>query len=447
MADVLKVIQDVLKMDAQQKREEKKIMREVQKKLKEKEVSEDDGTGDGDEYQKFVQTMLKKFGVKSPSELKGDKKKEFYDALDAGWEGDDEKPEPGDKEKDESLGDRVQARMKAEQEDEEEDEDEDPVGDGKSDAKAAEKEPEPEPDEEEPDPDEVEGEKLDKLADLVIQKLKDKQSEEEDEEEEPEPTEAEGGKTEKIDTKPKVEGLNPHRKSVWEEALRKVHEEKVPAPIPTIIKSVGKQLMDYAKERGGIDRGDFMTVAKVMLQGKIPKASIIPSDTDPREFVHDLMAKTFGWKFVEQEYGITFTRRRDYVESFQGGHKLQEHCGECGLGLEEASYKEGEKIDPKLVVWTSKDKKFVVCDKGEKKGQDRFHMYEVKGNVVTKNWGSHPSLNGAKKFAANKGFKEEVEEAKKMKKGLTDIPPDEEDDDMTASGMSKKDADKLRKKK
>ena len=85
MADVLKVIQDVLKMDAQQKREEKKIMREVQKKLKEKEVSEDDGTGDGDEYQKFVQTMLKKFGVKSPSELKGDKKKEFYDALDAGW--------------------------------------------------------------------------------------------------------------------------------------------------------------------------------------------------------------------------------------------------------------------------------------------------------------------------------------------------------------------------
>ena len=39
-----------------------------------------------------------------------------------------------------------------------------------------------------------------------------------------------------------------------------------------------------------------------------------------------------------------------------------------------------------------------------------------------------------------------VGEAKKMKKGFSDIPPDEEDDDMTASGMSKKDADKLRKK-
>jgi uncharacterized protein (UPF0335 family) len=41
--------------------------------------------------------MLKKFGVKSPAELEGDKKKEFYDALDAGWEGDDEEPEAGDK--------------------------------------------------------------------------------------------------------------------------------------------------------------------------------------------------------------------------------------------------------------------------------------------------------------------------------------------------------------
>ena len=173
MADVLKVIQDVIKMDAQQKREEKKIMREVQKKLKEKEVSEDDGAGDGDKYQKFVQTMLKKFGVKSPAELKGDKKKEFYDALDAGWEADDEKPEPEDKEKDESLGDRVKARLKSEQEDdEEEDEDEAPVGD--------QDEPDTEP-EDEPDPEDVEGEKLDKLADLVIQKLKDKQSEEEDE--------------------------------------------------------------------------------------------------------------------------------------------------------------------------------------------------------------------------------------------------------------------------
>ena len=352
MADILKVIQDVLKLDAQAKREERKIMREVQKKLKEKDSEEvTEKSGDKEEYQQFVTTMLKKFGVKSPAELAPDKKKEFYDALDAGWEADDEKPEPEDKKKEESLGDRVQARMKKEEDEElpPEDEDEDPVGDGESDAKAAEKEPEEEPEgEDEPDPDDVEGEKLDRLADLVIQKLKDKASDEDEEMNAPDETEAEQGEEEEIEQNPKVESAdlhrNPHSRKTWAEALRKVYqteekknleEAKVPAPIPEVIKSVGKQLRDYALKSGGIDKGDFLRVSDEMQKGKIPKASLIPSDTEPREFVHDLMAKTFGWKFVEQEYGITFLRRRDYVESFQGGHKLQEHCGECEMGLQE----------------------------------------------------------------------------------------------------------------
>ena len=42
-------------------------------------------------YQAFFQTMLKKFGVKSPDELEGDKKKKFFDAVDAGWDADEEK--------------------------------------------------------------------------------------------------------------------------------------------------------------------------------------------------------------------------------------------------------------------------------------------------------------------------------------------------------------------
>ena len=48
-------------------------------------------------YKEFMAGMLKKFGVKSPAELKDDKKKEFFDAVDAGWDGKDEKPEAGDK--------------------------------------------------------------------------------------------------------------------------------------------------------------------------------------------------------------------------------------------------------------------------------------------------------------------------------------------------------------
>ena len=337
MADVLSVIADIIKQDKQQKREHNKVMREVQKKMKEKEVSEEDGPGDGDEYQKFVKTMLKKFGVKSPAELSPDKKKEFYDALDAGWEGDDEKPEPEDEQMD--LGARVKARMEAEKEGEE-DEDDDPVGDPDED------EAEEDDEEEEVDMDEPSEDQLDKIADLVVQKLKDKAEDEADEEEEPETTEAEAGEEEEIDTKPKVENLNrnPHHRGMWEEALRRVYEEKVPEPISEIIKSVGKELRDYALKSGGIDKNDFLKISDVMQKGKMPNAkSINNMDTDPREFVFDLMAKTMGWKYVEQYGGIRFQHRRDYVESFQGGHVLQEHCGECGAmdHIEEVRMPEG----------------------------------------------------------------------------------------------------------
>ena len=41
-------------------------------------------------YQAFFNKALKKFGVKSPAELEGDKKKEFYDYVDANYEADNE---------------------------------------------------------------------------------------------------------------------------------------------------------------------------------------------------------------------------------------------------------------------------------------------------------------------------------------------------------------------
>ena len=47
-------------------------------------------SGDKEAYQKFFNSALKKFGVKSPAELKGDKKKEFYDYIDKNWTADHE---------------------------------------------------------------------------------------------------------------------------------------------------------------------------------------------------------------------------------------------------------------------------------------------------------------------------------------------------------------------
>lgn len=37
------------------------------------------------EYKKYFDSMLKKYGVSSPTELDGAKKKEFFDAVDKGW--------------------------------------------------------------------------------------------------------------------------------------------------------------------------------------------------------------------------------------------------------------------------------------------------------------------------------------------------------------------------
>jgi len=46
--------------------------------------------GDKAEYQKFFMTALKKFGVTEPDKLPDDKKKEFYNYIDANWKGDNE---------------------------------------------------------------------------------------------------------------------------------------------------------------------------------------------------------------------------------------------------------------------------------------------------------------------------------------------------------------------
>lgn len=50
----------------------------------------DEKTGDKAEYQAFFKKALKKFGVTEPDQLEGKKKKEFFDYVDANWEGDNE---------------------------------------------------------------------------------------------------------------------------------------------------------------------------------------------------------------------------------------------------------------------------------------------------------------------------------------------------------------------
>jgi len=65
--------------------------------------------GDKEAYQAFFKATLKKFGVTEPDQLEGDKKKKFFDAIDKGWKGDNEKPEPGDKKEEVEIEEKKSA--------------------------------------------------------------------------------------------------------------------------------------------------------------------------------------------------------------------------------------------------------------------------------------------------------------------------------------------------
>ena len=199
MADVLNVIADIIKQDKQQKREHARMMRDVQKKLKEKEV---DATEDNADFMGAV------------AQAAADGKKEFEFPPGSGkmypvtlkdksvGKKIAKKMDDEEQEEDMDLGDRVKARMNSQKEDDEPEMDDDDDDAGMS------------------------SDQLDKIADLVVQKLKDKAEDEMDDEEEPEPTEAESGKETPVDTRPKMEGItrNPHHRGMWVEALRKVYE-------------------------------------------------------------------------------------------------------------------------------------------------------------------------------------------------------------------------------
>ena len=199
MADVLSVIADILKQDKQQKREHARMMREVQKKLKEKEVeaSEDNAdfmgavaqaAADGKKEFEFPPGSGKMYPVTLKDKDVGKKIAKKMDDKD-------------EKEEEMDLGDRVKARMNSQKEDDEpEMDDDDDAG--------------------------MSSDQLDKIADLVVQKLKDKAEDEMDDDEEPEATEAESGKETPVDIKPKMESIskNPHHRGMWAEALRKVYE-------------------------------------------------------------------------------------------------------------------------------------------------------------------------------------------------------------------------------
>jgi hypothetical protein len=67
-------------------------------------------------YETYFQTMLTKWGVKSPTDLPEDKKKEFFDAVNSGWKSSDEVTEAKGTSSVAPRADRIEARMKGDNE-------------------------------------------------------------------------------------------------------------------------------------------------------------------------------------------------------------------------------------------------------------------------------------------------------------------------------------------
>ena len=80
-------------------KEDGTVMKEAKKEVKEDDVDDSEAKIEKEEsdkqkkYQAFFAKALKKFGVKSPAELEGEKKKEFFDYVDANYEADNETDE------------------------------------------------------------------------------------------------------------------------------------------------------------------------------------------------------------------------------------------------------------------------------------------------------------------------------------------------------------------
>jgi hypothetical protein len=93
--------------------------------------------GSKEEYQKFFNAALKKFGAKSPAEMDDEKKKKFFNYIDKNWTK-EEQQEFSEGELPPALKKAIAAK-KAKKGGEEEDEDKDPVGEKKEEVELEEK--------------------------------------------------------------------------------------------------------------------------------------------------------------------------------------------------------------------------------------------------------------------------------------------------------------------
>lgn len=119
------------------------------------------------------------------------------------------------------------------------------------------------------------------------------------------------------------------------------------------------------------------------------------------------------WKIARDKAIKKKMKKEDYANAIvkkDEGHKGDKKGGDKMHKLKKVSMKESMSGD--VVHEIKSDKGTFQIRKRETSGggsQDKFTMHAISKNGSTHHWGSHPSLSGAKKFAASRGYTEELD--------------------------------------
>ncbi len=175
------------------------------------------------------------------------------------------------------------------------------------------------------------------------------------------------------------------------------------------------ELEKYAKKYGGIDKKDFLKVAKLMRKGMSDKVVGMTNnlDTEPREKIVDVVANHIGVKSTEKMFGVKFLNRKESVELDE--NKKAELAKKLAKSSQ-SSKKGKDKVTLKKAPW----------DKKEEVQEAPLDEGKMSPDQIEKLKQGYESLRG-KKISAQMGMKisrelEKLDKSAAMEIAKADIP-------------------------
>ena len=150
------------------------------------------------------------------------------------------------------------------------------------------------------------------------------------------------------------------------------------------------ELEKYAKKYGGMDKKDFLKVAKLMRKGMSDNVVRMTNnlDTEPREKIVDVVANHIGVKSTEKMFGVKFLHRKESVELDEN----KKAALQKKLAKTAQSSKSGkDKVTLKKAPWDKKEEvlsqiKNLILDEGRKQvlahgGKGQYKVVSTDGAV------------------------------------------------------------------